>query len=305
MESRHLKYVITGANGHLGLQLIKRFTEEDDNAEVIALVRSERAAATVRGVYPDLDIRIVDYRDSDSLRASVPECDVLIHLVGIIKQSAANTFKMAHEDVSQAIVEAQLAAGHIVTLGILGTTESAANACFQSRFNAEQILLNGQVPVSVIRVPMVIGPDDYASRSLTVNGLKSRVLSFRAESLEQPIDAEDVVRAVVAAARLPAENRVLELAGPESLSRRDLIRRAGKVFNNEPKVISLPVGLGYLLASVFETVSSNPPVTRAMLGVLDHDDVIDPSSACQTLGITLTPLDETLNRILPTIRDSF
>jgi hypothetical protein len=34
-----------------------------------------------------------------------------------------------------------------------------------------------------------------------------------------------------------------------------------------------------------------------MLGVLDHDDDIDPAPAAARLGIQLTPLDETLRRI--------
>jgi hypothetical protein len=33
-----------------------------------------------------------------------------------------------------------------------------------------------------------------------------------------------------------------------------------------------------------------------MLGVLDHDDAVDPSDATRRLGIELTPLDETLRR---------
>jgi hypothetical protein len=35
-----------------------------------------------------------------------------------------------------------------------------------------------------------------------------------------------------------------------------------------------------------------------MLGVLEHDDRIDPGAACRALGITLTPLAETLRRSL-------
>ena len=38
--------------------------------------------------------------------------------------------------------------------------------------------------------------------------------------------------------------------------------------------------------------------SRAMLGVLEHDDRIDPVPACRALGLELTPLDETLRRSL-------
>ena len=65
-----------------------------------------------------------------------------------------------------------------------------------------------------------------------------------------------------------------------------------------PRVLSLPVGLGIVAAGVLERLSQNPPVTRAMLGVLDHDDNIDPSPACELLGLTLTPLDEAIGRCI-------
>jgi hypothetical protein len=35
-----------------------------------------------------------------------------------------------------------------------------------------------------------------------------------------------------------------------------------------------------------------------MLEVLEHDDRIDPRPCCERLGLTLTPLDETLRRCL-------
>jgi hypothetical protein len=33
-----------------------------------------------------------------------------------------------------------------------------------------------------------------------------------------------------------------------------------------------------------------------MVGVLDHDDVVDVKGTCERLGIRLTPLDQTLRR---------
>ena len=45
-----------------------------------------------------------------------------------------------------------------------------------------------------------------------------------------------------------------------------------------------------------EKLSKNPPLTRAMVGVLDHDDDVPVEETCERLGIRLTPLDETLRR---------
>jgi hypothetical protein len=43
-----------------------------------------------------------------------------------------------------------------------------------------------------------------------------------------------------------------------------------------------------------EMLAPEPPLTRAMLGVLEHDDRIDPGPAASRLGLALTPLEATL-----------
>ena len=205
---------------------------------------------------------------------------------------------MAHQKTSAALVEANLDASHIVTLGILGSEPSSANSCFISRAASDAILQAGPIPTSVIRVPMVLGPGDYASRALAKNGASGLALCFRSSSLEQPIYSMDVVDAIMSAVSLVPADRIIELAGPESLMRKALIERAGRLLGNKPTVISLPIALGYSLAWVLEKTRSNPPVTRAMLGVLDHDDAINTRAATNLLGLTLTPLDEMLRNVL-------
>jgi hypothetical protein len=92
----------------------------------------------------------------------------------------------------------------------------------------------------------------------------------------------------------------LDLAGEESLTRKELTLRAAAITGTHPRVVSVPMFLMMMLAWVLEKTSSNPPVTRAMLGVLDHDDDVDIQPALSELGITLTSLDETLDKVLGT-----
>lgn len=57
----------------------------------------------------------------------------------------------------------------------------------------------------------------------------------------------------------------------------------------------VPRAVAAAFAALAERLSDDPPVTTAMLGVLEHDDDVDPFPACRRLGLTLTPLDETLD----------
>ena len=217
-------------------------------------------------------------------------------MVGIIKEGAGATYRSAHEEATRSLLCAarEAGVGRIVYLSILGAHAASANACLASKAHAESLLLDSPIPSLVIRVPMVLGEGDYASRALTNQARRAFAFTFRAASREQPIYAGDVVDAILAGLGPDAPVGVIDLAGPRSLTRRELIAEASAVGT---KTLSVPVALGYALAWLLERVSANPPLTRSMLGVLDHDDDIDPAPGASALGIELTPLDDTLARI--------
>ena len=79
---------------------------------------------------------------------------------------------------------------------------------------------------------------------------------------------------------------------------RELLRRAARVTGGNPRFFSVPFGLVRAAAALLERASPHPPITRAWLGVLQHDDCVDASKACKQLGIDLRPLDETLRYCL-------
>lgn len=292
--------LITGANGNLGRRLIGALA---GRAPVRAVVRSERAAKMLEGSPGDPDVRIIDYLDQTAMTEAAAGCSQIVHLVGIIRETAASTFEAAHEGTSRVVAEAAARAGvaNVVYLSILGAGPDAANACLASKGRAEAILSDAAVPALILRVPMVLGEGDYATRALKKRAESRVSLQFRASSLEQPIYAGDLLNAVIAGLGIDraAVSGSFDLAGPESLSRRALTGRAAEVLGvPAPLVLSLPLAAGNLLAGLLEAVSANPPISRDMLGVLDHDDHIDPGPALAALGVTLTPLNRMLRLCL-------
>jgi NADH dehydrogenase len=289
--------LVTGANGQLGRRLLARL------GAARAVVRSQRAAESVReGAGPGADVRVVDYRDAEGLAAAAAGCDAAVHLVGILKETRSNRYEDAHERAAEALAAAGAKAGlrRIVCVSILGSRPDAANRCLASKGRAEQILLAGAVPALILRVPMVLGAGDPASAALAREARAGRArLIGGGASLEQPIAADDLTLAIVAGLfRAGLERTALDLAGPESLPHRELVRRAARVLGTEVAIGSVPYAAVAAFAWLAERLLAEPPLTTAMLGVLLHDDAIDPGPACARLGIRLTPLDETLRRAL-------
>ncbi len=299
-------WLITGANGNLGKRLISTLLEDVHN-RVTAVVRSARAQGAIESISltPEqqqrLQIRVLSYTDVDALRAAAQGCERAVHLVGILKETKAASYREAHEESTAALLEALQGTPvtHLTYLSIVGSTPTSANACLASKGRAEALCMQDSLPACVLRVPMVLGEGDYASFALATRARKKRSFTFRADSQEQPIYAGDVVTAIIAAGHLQVDAS-LDLGGPEVLSRRALTERAAAVCGvHGTNVVSLPLGLGLAVAGVLSAVVANPPFTRAMLEVLDHDDVVDPQAALQALDMpSLTSLDDMLAAVL-------
>jgi len=289
------KVLVTGANGHLGRGLVARLAATP--GAVRAVVRSQRAADQVAAV-ATVDTRILDYTDEQALGEAARGCTAAVHLVGIIKETRSARYADAHEATCATLAKAASAAGleRIVYLSIFGSSPRSQNACLASKGRAEQILLGGSVPACVLRVPMVLGPGDFASFSLRRQAT-SRVLPLPGggRTLQQPIDSRDVIRAVCAALERPAPiSGALDLGGPECLSHRRLVARAAALHGRSPTVLSVPLGLARAGVALLERLLAEPPMTAAMFDVLQHDDRIDTEAACKELDLELTPLDDTL-----------
>jgi len=298
-------WLITGANGNLGRRLIGALLR-DPLCSVVAVVRSERARLTVESELADaalrerLVIRVVNYTDVEAMRQAAAGCDKAVHLVGILKQTRRATYHDAHEASTSALLQALegTQVEHLVYLSIVGAAPGSANACLASKGAAETLCLRHALPACVLRVPMVLGEGDFASFALRSRAQQPLSFTFRGDSMEQPIYAGDVVRAIRAASARSISGSI-DLGGPESLSRRALTRRAAGVLGKPGRMVSLPLWLGLAIAAVLEATLANPPVTRAMLEVLDHDDEFDARAAVARLGLEqLTPLDEMLRAVL-------
>ncbi len=296
--------LVTGANGHLGRRLVARLLRTGERG-VRAFVRSERAAATLRDdpATKAAEVVIGDYTDEARLAEAMQGCRFVAHFVGIIKESAGASYEDAHEATCRSLARAAATSGveRIVYLSIVGARPDHANECLASKGRAEELLLAGSTPTTVLRVPMVIGEGDYAAASLARSArARFAPMISGGRTRQQPIDADDVLAAVLAACeRSGGGGLALDLGGPENLSQRELVARAARVLGQPgPAVLPIPRALVNAAVALMERTSASPGMTRDMLDILEHDDRVEADVACDLLGIELTPLDETLARVL-------
>ena len=300
------RILVTGANGYLG----KSFIEEISDNHVYALVRSEKAYLDLTNFIQDRNIKNTevincDYADLAKIKQILKSCRYVVHLVGIIKETSINSFDHVHKEITQALIDFMKGSQveKICYLSILGAEKDSSNDCLASRAYSEKLLLDSGISSLILQVPMVLGEGDYASRSLQKNALSKFSFTFRKESMEQPIYAGDVIQAIKKDINRQFSGKttptgILVLAGPDTLTREDLIKKAAETIGVKVKVFSLPLAFGNVLSWALEKLLANPPITRTMLGVLDHDDNVDPQQTCKQLDIRLTSLEDLLKTIM-------
>ena len=289
--------IVSGANGYIGKAFLRRLLQKG-HREIRALVRSEKAKNELTSEFEGLDVMVVDYLDRRSIDLALLEGAHLFHLVGTIRETRKLSFKAIHEDLCNAIVQAPTKLSKITSLSVMGASFNSINSCLKSRANADRVFDESDVSTAVVRIPMVLGGNGHASKALRKNARKRFVFSFRASSLEQPIFLDDVIAILYESLRNRSLEGLFDLGGPESITRRELIRLAGKIVRMNPIIISLPLVLVNLFAWLLEKTQKEPLISRATLGVLDHDDNVDNSDTLAAFGLTLTPLDVMLRKVL-------
>ncbi len=106
-----------------------------------------------------------------------------------------------------------------------------------------------------------------------------------AQGLRQPVHAEDVAAACVAALQAPrAENRSYVLSGGESLTYREMVVRVFTALGRPPRCFSVPLGVFILVLKGLRRLPRYRHWTAAMALRMGEDLIFDHSEAQRDLG---------------------
>ncbi len=285
-----MEIAVTGANSSVGIRLLQLAATQ--GITVNAGVRSERAAASLPK-HERIAPRVIDYGDANSLDGLLSGCDSAVHLAGILIPERGAGYREANVDATAAVADA---ARHgklrsLVFISVLGADADSGNPYFRSKGEAE-LVAAGRSPAGVIiRTPILLGPGSSGSASLLASARrgKARLPGGGANTL-LPLDIDDLCAAILNACRKPRAG-VHELAGPESLSYSDLVRRTADLLGQDMRVRGFPIWLAKLGAAVASRVRGG--ITPAVIDVITAEETVS-HNASTALGIELTPLDQTL-----------
>tara|TARA_B110000858_G_scaffold198514_1_gene266019 strand:- start:32956 stop:33855 length:900 start_codon:yes stop_codon:yes gene_type:complete len=293
-----MNIAITGANSSVGLNLLNHIVSSTD-IKLIAGVRSERAMQSLPSS-SQIEPRIISYQDPTQLAASLEGADCIVHLAGILIENKNTSYTSANVGATAAVVKAaqQLNIKHLVFISVVGASSGSNNSYFRSKGLAEELVKNSGLPASVIRTPILLGPNTAGASSIigAASQTKTKILGGGNYSM-RPLDIDDLNQAILNCCNSgTTEARFYELLGPEAISYRDLIQKTASMMNNNVEIKSVPITIAKLAAAINSRIKGGG-FTPTVIDVITMDETVN-SNADGELNITLTPLTTTLEKIL-------
>ena len=293
-----MKIAITGANSSVGKILINQLLAMDD-VHIVAGARSDRALAEL----PESDRLTgakVDYQQPESLQATLAGCDCVVHLAGILIESKHSNYATANVAATAAVVDAAKAASvsRVVFVSVVNADANAKNAYLRSKGAAEDLVKASGLAGGILRTPMLLGPGSAGAASLvgTAGRPQAKVLGGGHYTM-RPLDIDDLSRAIITLCQQTDQQvSSYDLVGPESLAYRDLISRTAKHMGKAIEISPVPVWTAKLGAAINCTLKGGGISPTVIDVITSSEDVSE--NADQALGITLTPLDDTLKKII-------
>ncbi len=267
---------VIGGSGFVGRHLCQQLAAQGYRLRVPTRDR-ERAKPLI--LLPTVDVVVADVHDPVALAAVIKGCDAVINLVGVLHDaSGKHGFAAAHVELVRKVVAACHASNvrRLLQMSALAAATDAPSAYLRSKGEAETIVRDSGLDVTIFRPSVIFGPDDSflnmfacLARALPVIALASPNARF------QPVFVDDVAAAFVhALPDMTTFGRSYELCGPQRYTLRELVAWVARTTGHPRPIIGLNRALSYCQAYAMEWLPVKL-MTRDNLRSMEVDSVCD------------------------------
>ena len=275
------------AHGHSVRCLVRRGSEED--------LRGFEAIERVEG----------DVLARRGLEEGIAGCDIVIHLVGIIREhpAAGVTFERLHTQATVKVLEAATAAGarRFIHMSALGTRPGARARYHATKWAAEEAVRASGLLWTIFRPSIIYGRGDGFVSLLARMIRRLPVVPVVGSGRQrlQPVAVEHVAEAFARSVTLPAAvKQTYEAGGPDAVTTLELMDRvADALGRRHPVKAHVPLRLVRGSARLLQGLPGFPLTTDQLL-MLEEDNTCDPSAFYTAFELTPLPLATGLQRML-------
>jgi dihydroflavonol-4-reductase len=306
---------VVGAAGFLGHHVLRAAASHGTRAVVRRETTWVRAAKS--------PVAIADLDDPKTLRKALEGARVIVHAAGHYPKLSLDHCHEVSTAIRQTrnLFEAAAAVGaeRVVLLSSVATVAPASGRAsdehdvFASRpeigtyhsvkYAIERVALTeATVPVVIACPGACFGPGDwrFGTGGAALALARGHTVALP-DGYVNPVDARDVAQGIVQLATMDDPPPRLLMAG-NSLLASDLLERVRRHFGGRGTLRILPAAVARTLADNEERrvakQGGRPRLSREIVDLILHGVLVDTNLAEKTLGITWTPLGQTLDDFL-------
>ncbi len=294
---------IAGVTGFVGRHLLEALLQK--GLKVRCLVRTSEKAERLRKL--GIDTHQGDITDRESLKGSLDDVKLVVHLVGIIMERPGMTFRKVHVEGTENIVEEAVSSGvkHIFYQSALGASLEAPFKYSSTKAEAEEIVKASGIPYTIFRPSLIIGPEDGFTENLKEVMRLGPVVPVPGcgKARFQPLGIEDWIKAFLSILdNSESLNRIYEFGGPEHLTYSEILKIFMKVLNIKKPTIHIPIPLmkaGLPFGMALRAMGFKiPPVSSEQLDMLQVDNITDIDSMEKQFGFKPITFEDALTKAL-------
>ncbi|MBT3685758.1 MAG: NAD(P)H-binding protein [Nitrosopumilus sp.] len=233
--AKRIKVTVTGANGFVAKNLRKYLSKH--NIDLISISRSNFKEY-------DNEVKIISKSyDEKIIINKIKNSDVLIHLVGIGKQSVNIDYEMINVEFTKHLVNLARKAKikKIIYNSGLGVSSKTSVGYFISKYKAEKIIMSSGLNYTIFRPSYIVGKDDLFTKFLKKQ-IKLKIIEIPGSGNYsiQPISINDVVKVFLQSLdEIKFKNNIIDLVGPDYLTFEQYVKLFSKDTKTKIKKINL------------------------------------------------------------------
>ncbi len=282
-EKMYKKIFLTGGTGFVGNEILQKLVEA--NYKVKVLTHKNK---------PDVKSKLIEIiqgnvNDPDFLIKSMKGCDVVIHLVGIIRENIWKgiTFEKIHVESTKNMIAAAKENKIKQFLHMSANGAKPNGTKYQkTKHAAEEFVKKSGLEYTIFRPSIIFGGnDDFANKLAQTIEKYDVALYFGDGNYKlQPVSVETVANAFVKSINNNHSfKKIYHLGGPEAYTYNEILDIIIKSYKLKIIKLSFPVWSMNLLP-IFEWIPQFP-VTKDQIIMLLEGNICDSSEAKKDLDL--------------------
>jgi uncharacterized protein YbjT (DUF2867 family) len=287
--SNNTQVTVIGGSGFLGHQVVRRLAEDGYRIRVTSRKPALAVSLKPLGGVGQIAVMRADIRNEAELAAAIDRSEIVVNLVGILKESGGRSFADMHVEGAATVARLAAKAGvrRLVHVSAIGADPAARSAYARSKGQGEAAVRAAFPRATILRPSVMFGPGDgFFNRFASLMRLSRLIFPLFGGGVTkfQPVFVGDVADALANALKDEAScGRTYELGGPAVYTLKDILVLIARLTERKRTFVPIP----FLLLDVAAVLTGwlpFAPVTLDQARLLRKDNVVRTGADAGAVG---------------------